>query len=139
MAKKKEITIEDKLRGLNDLQPTDSHIDEIRSMRGELPPEVEDLEDEVAGLNHRLDKQNADLEAIKKSISDREHLKAEAKNLIDKYTKQQENVRNNREYNSISKEIEYQELEIELADKHIREFKAQIEQKEENKKQKIKI
>lgn len=131
MAKKNEITVEEKLRALYDLQLIDSHIDEIRSMRGELPLEVEDLADEVAGLHTRLEKQTADLEAIVKSISDREHTKAEAKILIDRYTKQQENVRNNREYNSISKEIEYQGLEIELADKHIREFKAQIEQKKE--------
>src|SRR5690625_7658634 len=111
MSKKKGIKIEQKLRARDSLEVIYSQIEEIRRMRGELPLEVEDIEDEVAGLNHRLDKQNADLEAIKKSISDREHLKAEAKNLIDKYTKQQENVRNNREYNSISKEIENQELE----------------------------
>lgn len=131
MAKKTEITVEEKLRALYDLQLVDSRIDEIRNMRGELPLEVEDLEDEVAGLNTRSDKLTADLDTIEKNISDKEHLKAEAKNLIDKYTKQKENVRNNREYNSISKEIEYQELEIELADKNIREFKAQIEQKKE--------
>lgn len=129
MAKKTEITVEEKLRALYDLQLVDSRIDEIRSMRGELPLEVEDLEDEVAGLNTRSEKLTADLESIEKNISDREHLKAEAKNLIEKYSKQKENVRNNREYNSISKEIEYQELEIELAEKNIREFKAQIEQK----------
>lgn len=129
MAKKTEITVEEKLRALYDLQLIDSRIDEIRSMRGELPLEVEDLEDEVAGLNTRMEKLTTELEAIKKSITDREHLKEEAKSLIDKYTKQQENVRNNREYNSISKEIEYQELEIELADKNTREYKAKIEQK----------
>ena len=113
------------------MQLVDSRIDEIRSMRGELPLEVEDLEDEVAGLNTRLDKLNADLETIENNIKDRQHLKAEAKSLIDKYSKQQENVRNNREYSSLSKEIEYQELEIELAEKHVREFKVQIEHKKE--------
>ena len=129
MAKKTEITVEEKLRALYDLQLVDSRIDEIRSMRGELPLEVEDLEDEVAGLNTRSEKLTADLESIEKNITDREHLKAEAKSLIEKYTKQKENVRNNREYNSISKEIEFQELEIELTDKNVREYKAQIEQK----------
>lgn len=131
MAKKNEITVEEKLRALYDLQLVDSRIDEIRSMRGELPLEVEDLEDEVAGLTTRSEKLTAELESIEKNITDKEHLKAEAKNLIEKYTKQKENVRNNREYNSISKEIEFQELEIELADKNIREYKAQIEQKKE--------
>jgi len=131
MAKKTDITVEEKLRALYDLQLVDSRIDEIRSMRGELPLEVEDLEDEVAGLNTRLDKLNADLETIENNIKDRQHLKAEAKSLIDKYSKQQENVRNNREYSSLSKEIEYQELEIELAEKHVREFKVQIEHKKE--------
>lgn len=131
MAKKTDSTVEEKLRALYDLQLVDSRIDEICSMRGELPLEVEDLEDEVAGLNTRLDKLKADLETIENGIKDRQHIKAEAKSLIDKYSKQQENVRNNREYSSLSKEIEYQELEIELADKHIREFKVQIEQKNE--------
>ena len=130
MAKKKaENTVETKLRALFDLQLIDSRIDEIRNVRGELPLEVEDLEDEVAGLNTRLDKMNSDLESIEDSIKDKKNLIEEAKGLIKKYTTQQDNVRNNREYNALSKEIEYQELEIQLAEKHIKEFKAQIEQK----------
>jgi predicted nucleic acid-binding Zn-ribbon protein len=131
MAKKTESTVEEKLRALFDLQLIDSRVDEIRNVRGELPLEVEDLEDEVAGMNTRLDKMNADLEVIEESIKDKKNLIEEAKSLIKKYTAQQDNVRNNREYNSLSKEIEYQELEIQLADKHIKEFKAQIEQKNE--------
>ncbi|MAT90795.1 MAG: hypothetical protein CMC35_08875 [Flavobacteriaceae bacterium] len=129
MAKKTEITVEEKLRALYDLQLIDSRIDEIRNVRGELPLEVEDLEDEVAGMNTRLDKLKGDLEVIEDQIKDKKNLIEEAKSLIKKYTSQQDNVRNNREYNSLSKEIEFQELEIQLAEKHIKEFKAQIEQK----------
>ncbi|TPN84559.1 zinc ribbon domain-containing protein [Aquimarina algicola] len=128
---KKEVTVEQKLRALYDLQLIDSRVDEIRNVRGELPLEVEDLEDEVAGLNKRLEKLNTDLESIDEGIKNKKNLIEEAKTLIKKYTEQQKNVRNNREYNSLSKEIEFQELEIQLAEKHIKEFKAQIVQKNE--------
>ncbi len=129
MAKKKETTVEEKLRALYDLQLVDSHIDKIRNVRGELPLEVQDLEDEVAGLNTRLQKLQEAVETIENEISNKKNSIEESNALIKKYTKQQDNVRNNREYNSLSKEIEYQELEIQLAEKHIKEFKAQIEQK----------
>lgn len=131
MAKKTETTVEEKLRSLYDLQLIDSRVDEIRNVRGELPLEVQDLEDEVAGMNTRLEKLNGDLEVIETDIKGKQILIEEAKALIKKYTAQQDNVRNNREYNSLSKEIEFQELEIQLAEKHIKEFKAQIEQKKE--------
>ncbi len=127
MATKTEITVEEKLRALYDLQLIDSRIDEIRNVRGELPLEVEDLEDEVAGMNTRLDKLKTDLEVIEEGIKSKKNLIEEAKTLIKKYTTQQDNVRNNREYNSLSKEVEFQELEIQLADKHINEFRAQID------------
>jgi len=113
------------------LQLIDSRVDEIRNVRGELPLEVEDLEDEVAGLNKRLDKLNGDLETIDEGIKSKKNLIEEAKGLIKKYGEQQKNVRNNREYNSLSKETEFQELEIQLAEKHIKEHKAQIAQKNE--------
>jgi len=129
MAKKTEITVEEKLRALFDLQLIDSRIDKIRDIRGELPLEVEDLEDELAGMNTRLDKLVDGIEVVENDISSKKNQIEEAKVLIKKYTKQQDNVRNNREYNSLSKEIEFQELEIELDEKHIREFRAQIEQK----------
>lgn len=129
MAVKKEQTVEEKLRALFDLQLIDSRIDEIRNVRGELPLEVRDLEDEVAGMNTRLEKLNNDLGVIETEIKGKKNLIEEAKALIKKYQTQQDNVRNNREYNSLSKEIEFQELEIQLAEKHIKEFKAQIEQK----------
>ena len=131
MAKKKEVTVEDRLRALYDLQLIDSRVDEIRNVRGELPLEVRDLEDEVTGLNTRIEKLDNSLEAVEDEIKSKKNLIEEAKSLIKKYNEQQKNVRNNREYNSITKEIEFQELEIELAEKHIKEHKAQIEQKKE--------
>ncbi|MFD2823041.1 zinc ribbon domain-containing protein [Lacinutrix iliipiscaria] len=131
MAKKKEVTVEDRLRALYDLQLIDSRIDEIRNVRGELPLEVRDLEDEVAGLNTRLEKLELSLETINNDISLKKNLIEEAKALIKKYAEQQKNVRNNREFNSLTKEVEFQELEIQLAEKHIKEFKAQIDQKKE--------
>ena len=131
MAKKKEVTVEERLRALYDLQLVDSRIDEIRNVRGELPLEVRDLEDEVAGLNMRLEKLVSSLEVIDNDIAGKKNLIEESKSLMKKYSEQQKNVRNNREYNSLTKEIEFQELEIELAEKHIKEFKAQIEQKKE--------
>lgn len=129
MAKKKEVTVEERLRALYDLQLIDSRIDEIRNVRGELPLEVRDLEDEVAGLNIRLDKLISNLEGIDNDIVSKKNQIEESKTLIKKYSEQQKNVRNNREFNSLTKEVEFQELEIELADKHIKEFKVQIEQK----------
>lgn len=131
MAKKKEVTVEERLRALYDLQLIDSRIDEIRNVRGELPLEVRDLEDEVAGLNIRLEKLVSSLAVIDNDIAGKKNLIEESKSLMKKYSEQQKNVRNNREYNSLTKEIEFQELEIELAEKHIKEFKVQIEQKKE--------
>lgn len=125
------MSTEDKLRALYDLQLVDSRIDEIRNVRGELPREVEDLEDEITGLHTRLDKLNQELEEKDQDIKNKHIFIEDAEDLIKRYKKQQDNVRNNREFNAISKEIEYQELEIELAEKHIREFKAQIEHKQE--------
>ena len=131
MAKKKEVTVEERLRALYDLQLIDSRIDEIRNVRGELPLEVRDLEDEVAGLNIRYEKLVSNLEVIDNDIVAKKNEIEESKSLIKKYSEQQKNVRNNREFNSLTKEVEFQELEIELAEKHIKEFKAQIEQKKE--------
>jgi hypothetical protein len=131
MAKKAELTVEDRLRALYDLQLIDSRVDEIRNIRGELPLEVRDLEDEVEGLNTRMEKLNSTLELIDNDIKSKKNLMEEARALIKKYAEQQKNVRNNREFNSITKEIEFQELEIQLAEKHIKEYKVQIEQKKE--------
>lgn len=131
MAKNKELTIEEKLRALYDLQLIDSRVDEIRNVRGELPLEVRDLEDEVEGFKLRLQKMEDNLNEIDNQIKGKKNLIEEAKALIKKYNEQQKNVRNNREFNSLAKEVEFQDLEIQLAEKHIKEFKAQIEQKKE--------
>ncbi len=126
---KKEVTVEEKLRALYDLQLIDSRIDEIKSVRGELPLEIEDLEDEIVGLNKRLANLDESVVNIKNDIAAKKVVIEDAKTLVKKYSEQQKNVRNNREFNSLSKETEYQELEIELAEKRIKEFKAKIEQK----------
>jgi len=128
---KKELTVEDKLRALYDLQLIDSRIDEIKSTRGELPLEVQDLEDEIEGLNTRLTNFNNDIENLETSIKNRKITIDGANASIKKYTTQQKNVRNNREFDSLSKEVEYQELEVQLAEKHINEFSAKIAQKNE--------
>ena len=131
MATIKELNVEDKLRALYALQLVDSKIDEIRNVRGELPLEVEDLEDEVAGLSTRLEKLKSDLESIDDLIKEKKNAIDEHKAAIKKYLEQQKNVRNNREFNSLTKEVEFQELEIQLAEKHIKEMKASIEHKKE--------
>ena len=131
MAKKKELTVEDRLRALYDLQLIDSRVDEIRNVRGELPLEVRDLEDDVEGFTNRVQKLEDNLADIEDQIKSKKIHIDEATGLIKKYTEQQKNVRNNREFNSLTKEVEFQELEIQLAEKHIKEFSAQIEQKNE--------
>lgn len=125
----KELSVEEKLRAIYDLQLIDSRIDEIRNVRGELPLEVEDLEDEVEGLTTRSEKLKTDLEVIEDQIKAKKNAIEEHKEGIKKYTKQQETVRNNREFNSLTKEVEFQELEIQLAEKQIKEMKASIEHK----------
>jgi predicted nucleic acid-binding Zn-ribbon protein len=126
MTKKKEVTVEDKLRALYDLQLIDSRIDEIKNTRGELPLEVNDLEDEIAGLQTRLNNFSTDVENLDTGIANKKNNIEESKTLSKKYLEQQKNVRNNREFDSISKEIEYQDLEMQLAEKHIREFESKI-------------
>ncbi len=131
MATTKELSVEDKLRALYDLQIIDTRIDEIRNVRGELPLEVEDLEDEVAGLSTRLEKLQLDLVTIEDSIKAKKVAIENHSAAIKKYSEQQLEVRNNREFNSLSKEVEFQELEIQLAEKQIKEMKASIEHKKE--------
>ena len=124
-----EISIEDRLRALYSLQLVDSEIDKIRTLRGELPLEVQDLEDEIAGLETRLGNLREEVVVLEKSVQKKNNEITEAEALIKKYEEQQKNVRNNREFDSLSKEIEYQNLEIELFNKKIKEFNAQIEEK----------
>ncbi len=122
-------SVTEKLKNLYRLQLIDTKIDQIRILRGELPLEVSDLEDEIAGLETRLTNFKNDIAQLNEEIAFRENAKLEAEALIKRYTEQQNNVRNNREFDSLSKEIEYQNLEIELCDKKIREYKHEIEQK----------
>ena len=129
MAKKREFSIEERLRALYDLQLIDSRIDKIRSVQGELPLEVEDLEDEVAGIQVRVSKINEGLKQCFDDIKAKELSTEHAKTMIKKYNEQQKNVRNNRAFESLSKEIEFQELEIELNAKQVRELHAKIELK----------
>ena len=124
-----EISIEERLRALFSLQLVDSEIDKIRTLRGELPLEVQDLEDEIAGLETRLSNLKEEVVTLDKSVSKKNNEIVDAQALIKKYEEQQKNVRNNREFDSLSKEIEYQNLEIELCNKKIREFNVQIDEK----------
>ena len=128
---KNEMTVAEKLRALYELQQVGTAIDKIRILRGELPLEVQDLEDEIEGLQTRVAKYKEDIEALEKSISGKKQEIQNAQELIKKYEEQQNNVRNNREYDSLSKEIEFQTLEIELCEKRINEFSVQIKDKSE--------
>ena len=131
MAKKVEYSVEEKLRAMYDLQLIDSRIDKIKSVRGELPLEVEDLEDEVEGLDFRMNKINEELTDIENIIKEKLNKIEEARGMISKYNDQQKNVRNNRAFESLSKEIEYQELEIQYCEKQINASKSEIEEKKE--------
>lgn len=125
-----EVSVEQKLIALYSLQQIDSQVDRIRIIRGELPLEVQDLEDEIIGLETRIENYKEEVVALEKSVKDKQLAIKESQNLIKRYEEQQQNVRNNREYDSLSKEIEYQTLEIQLAEKRIKEFRASLEQKQ---------
>ena len=124
-----ELTVEQKLKALFQLQTMLSKIDEIKTLRGELPLEVQDLEDEIAGLSTRIERIKAEVAELKSSIAGKKVEIETAKASVAKYKEQQENVRNNREYDFLTKEIEFQTLEIELCEKRIREFTAQEQSK----------
>ncbi len=126
-----EVTIEKKLIALYNLQQIDSQVDKIRIIRGELPLEVQDLEDEIAGLETRIENYLQENSALEKSISEKKFAIKDSQALIKKYEEQQMNVRNNREYDSLTKEIEIQSLEIQLSEKRIREFQLALEEKKE--------
>ena len=131
MANKKEVSVEEKLRALYDLQLIDSRIDEMRLMRGELPLEVEDLEDDIAAYETRMQNLKEQLSQLETDIANKKLGIDEAKTHMAKYTKQQEKVRNNREFDSLTKEIEFQDLEVQLFEKRITEGKVKTEQKKE--------
>jgi hypothetical protein len=126
-----ELSVEEKLRTLYKLQKINSEIDKIRTLRGELPLEVQDLEDEIAGLQTRMDKLQEEVKGLENSAANKKTEITGAKDHIKKYKEQQNNVRNNREFDSLSKEIEYQTLEIELCEKRIKEFSVQVKEKAE--------
>jgi len=130
-ATKKEVTIADKLDALYALQMIDSEIDRIRTIRGELPLEVQDLEDEIIGLETRIEKMSDELKGLETEISDRKLASKESELAIAKYKERQDNVRNNREFESLAKEIEFQELEIKLNEKRSKEGKIRVEGKKE--------
>ena len=125
------ITAEDKLKALYQLQCVDSDIDNIRVVRGELPLEIQDLEDDITGLDTRMKKLKEELAVLDDSLSASRLKKRGSKALIKKYDKQIENIKNNREYESLSKEIEFQTLEVELCEKKEKEIKAKKLMKEE--------
>ena len=131
MARTKKYSPEETLRSLFNLQFIDSRIDKMREVRGELPMEVKDLEDEMVGLNKRLEKVEEEIEGLNQLILEKKNIIEESKSSIKKYLEKQKNVRNNREFDSLSKEIEYQELEAQLAEKRIKENSARIDGKKE--------
>ncbi|MGB1002837.1 MAG: zinc ribbon domain-containing protein [Salibacteraceae bacterium] len=127
----KLMSVEDKLRSLYRLQLIDSQIDKIKTIRGELPIQIQDLEDEIAGLETRIAKMQEEKGELEQSIVDKGIQMKESEAAIVKYKEQQNEVRNNREFDSLNKEIEFQELEIQLAEKRIREARARIASKDE--------
>ncbi len=126
-----DVAVEKRLLALYALQKIDSQIDKIKIVRGELPLEVQDLEDEIIGLQTRIDKFSEEVKEIENNISEKKNSIVESERMIKKYETQQNNVRNNREYDSLSKEIEFQTLEIQLAERRIKEATIQLENKKE--------
>lgn len=124
----KDFSIEKKLKALITLQKVDSKIDEIRILKGELPMEVNDLEDEVEGLKTRITNIDSEITSINEYINNERAGKKEADNLIKKYEEQHDKVKNNREYEAVTKEIELQELEKKLCDKHIRDAEVRLQE-----------
>ena len=133
MAKKKATTVsvKDRLRALYQLQMIDSQVDSIRIVRGELPLEIEDLEDLLAGLQTRLEKLNSELDAINNEILTKKNANLDAEALVKKYEKQLKNIKNNREFSSLTKELEYKGLEIQLNEKQMTELQAKTLHKDE--------
>lgn len=124
-----DYSMQEKILALYDLQKIDSKIDQINKVKGELPLEVQDLEDEMAGMKTRIDNINAEIEEFNALTKQRKREVDQARIQIGNYKEQQNNVRNNREYDAITKEIEYQELEIELAEKRLKEYSAGVKAK----------
>ena len=134
MAKKDptDLSVEEKLKALYQLQTTLSSIDEKRAIRGELPLEVDELEDEIIGLNTRVERIEAEIQEFQDAIAQRKQEIAVAEQSIERYKHQLDEVRNNREYDTLSKEIEFQELEVQLCNKRIREAMVKIDEKKQD-------
>ena len=128
--KEKELSVEEKLTLLWKLQQVDTKIDKIQILKGELPEEVSILEDEIAGLNTRISNLNEELAELEAEVKNRKNAKAMAKELITRYEKQQDTVKNNREFEALAKEIELQKLEIQLSEKKANDAGAKIEAKQ---------
>lgn len=129
MATVKEFSVEEKLSSLVHLQKIDSKLDEIKILKGELPIEVADLEDEIQGLHARQLRIEEEINGITEFIDQKKEAIKEAKALVEKYEKQSENVKNNREFEAINKEIEMQDLEVKLCEKHIKDANEEIAEK----------
>jgi len=129
MASVKDFSVEEKLVNLLKLQKIDSKLDEIQVLKGELPMEVSDLEDEIQGLQSRQTRIEEELNGITEFIESKKAAMKESEALIAKYEKQSENVKNNREFEAINKEIEMQQLEIKLCEKHIRDANEELADK----------
>jgi len=134
MAAVKEFSVQEKLTTIISLQKIDSKIDEINKLRGELPMEVKDLEDEIEGYNTRINGLEREIKEIKEDINSKKALQQECAANLKKYEKQQENVKNSREFEAINKEIEMQELEIKACDKKIKDATYEIEEFDTQKK-----
>ena len=132
MAKKDptDLSVEEKLKTLYQLQTTLSAIDEKKALRGELPLEVQDLEDDIAGLNTRVEKIKGEIEDFQQAVSQKKTEINEAQASVERYKKQLDDVKNNREYDTLTKEIEFQTLEIELCNKKIREAGIKVEERQ---------
>ena len=126
MANVKEFSVEEKLSSLVSLQKIDSKLDEIKILKGELPMEVRDLEDEIHGLHARQTRVEEEINGIQEFIEQKKNIIKDAQALVKKYEKQSENVKNNREFEAITKEMELQNLEIKLAEKHIKDANEEI-------------
>ena len=126
-----EYSVEEKLQSLYQLQTMLTEIDKIKTLRGELPLEVQDLEDEIAGLTTRIEKASADVVEMSKGVAENKNTIEVSKQAVNKYQEQQDHVSNNREFDSLNKEMEFKNLEIELAEKRIREFTNAINAKKE--------
>jgi predicted nucleic acid-binding Zn-ribbon protein len=127
----KEVSVQEKLKMLYELQTVVSEIDKINTLRGELPLEVQDLEDEIVGLKTRLANLQDEIKNLNTAVANKKLEIKDSKTKIDRYKEQHDNVRNNREFDSISKEMEFQTLEIELAEKRIKEYSIDVKSKGE--------